>query len=56
MDDLRGAKTAELEVSVVGFCRGAYPITHVPHGGLTSNGEKFIDAAFTAHTSEINVP
>ncbi|KAL5592833.1 hypothetical protein FOBRF1_013141 [Fusarium oxysporum] len=56
MDDLRCAEAADLKVGVVGFCWGAYGITHLAHGEVAANGKTIIDAAFTAHPSEIKVP
>ncbi|KAF4995700.1 hypothetical protein FDECE_12729 [Fusarium decemcellulare] len=56
MDDLRCAEAANLKVGVVGFCWGAFGVTHLAHGGLARNGKTLIDAAFTAHPSEIKVP
>ncbi|CAH0024564.1 unnamed protein product [Clonostachys rhizophaga] len=56
MDDLRCSEASNLKVGVVGFCWGAYGVTHLAHGGLASNGKTLIDAAFTAHPSEIKVP
>jgi dienelactone hydrolase len=56
MDDLRCAEAADLKVGVVGFCWGAYGITHLAHGEVAANGKTVIDAAFTAHPSEIKVP
>ncbi|KAG5792907.1 hypothetical protein H9Q69_008033 [Fusarium xylarioides] len=55
MDDLRCNEAANLKVGVVGFCWGAYGITHLAHGEVAANGKTIIDAAFTAHPSEIEV-
>ncbi|KAI3572770.1 hypothetical protein IWW34DRAFT_856328 [Fusarium oxysporum f. sp. albedinis] len=56
IDDLRCSEASSLKVGVVGFCWGAYGTTHLAHGGLARNGKTLIDAAFTAHPSEIKVP
>ncbi|CAG9986889.1 unnamed protein product [Clonostachys byssicola] len=56
MDDLRCSEASNLKIGVVGFCWGAYGVTHLAHGGLARNGKTLIDAAFTAHPSEIKVP
>lgn len=56
MDDLRCAEAADLKVGVAGFCWGAYGVTHLAHGDLAKNGKTLIDAAFTAHPSEVEVP
>ncbi|RKL36643.1 hypothetical protein BFJ72_g8192 [Fusarium proliferatum] len=55
MDDLRCNEAVDLKVGVVGFCWGAYGITHLAHGEVAANGKTIIDAAFTAHPSEIEV-
>ncbi|KAH6956122.1 Alpha/Beta hydrolase protein [Fusarium avenaceum] len=56
MDDLRCSEASDLKVGVVGFCWGAYGIAKLAHGGLARNGKTLIDAAYTAHPSEIKVP
>lgn len=56
MDDLRCSEASDLKVGVAGFCWGAYGIAKLAHGGLAGNGRTLIDAAFTAHPSEIKVP
>lgn len=56
MGDLRCAEAADLKIGVAGFCWGAYGVTRLAHGDMTANGKTLIDAAFTAHPSEIKVP
>ncbi|KAJ6009626.1 hypothetical protein N7499_004977 [Penicillium canescens] len=56
MDRLRCDQEQTTKVGVVGFCWGGYSATHLAHGGLASNGKTLIDAAFTAHPSELNLP
>ncbi|KAM0236614.1 hypothetical protein ACHAP5_009300 [Fusarium lateritium] len=55
MDDLRCNEAADVKIGVMGFCWGAYAITHLAHGEVAANGKTIIDAAFTAHPSEISV-
>ncbi|SPN96507.1 related to dienelactone hydrolase family protein [Cephalotrichum gorgonifer] len=56
MDDLRCGEAADSKVGVVGFCWGGYGATQLAHGGLARNGKTLIDAAYTAHPSELKVP
>lgn len=56
MDDLRCGQGAGRKVGVVGFCWGGYGATKLAHGDTASNGKPLIDAAYTAHPSELDVP
>lgn len=56
MDDLRCGEAADRKVGVVGFCWGGYGATKLAHGEIASNGKPLIDAAYTAHPSELDVP
>ncbi|KAJ5182096.1 hypothetical protein N7449_012243 [Penicillium cf. viridicatum] len=56
MDDLRCSEGADLKVGVVGFCWGGYGATQLAHGDLARNGKPLIDAAYTAHPSELKLP
>ena len=56
MDRLRCDQEENTKIGVVGFCWGGYSATHLAHGGLAGNKKTLIDAAFTAHPSELNLP
>ncbi|KAI8722747.1 DLH domain-containing protein [Fusarium sp. LHS14.1] len=56
MDDLRCNEAADLKVGAVGFCWGAYGVNHLAQGDLARNDKTLIDAGFTAHPSEVEVP
>lgn len=56
MDDLRCGEGADRKVGVVGFCWGGYGATKLAHGETARNGKHLIDAAYTAHPSELEVP
>ncbi|KAK7697062.1 hypothetical protein SLS64_013913 [Diaporthe eres] len=56
IDDLRCGEGADQKVGVVGFCWGGYGATKLAHGEIASNGKPLIDAAYTAHPSELDVP
>jgi dienelactone hydrolase len=56
IDKLRASQEPDAKLGVVGFCWGGYGVTQLAHGGLASNGRTLIDAAYTAHPSELKVP
>ncbi|KAH7376897.1 Alpha/Beta hydrolase protein [Plectosphaerella cucumerina] len=56
IDKLRCSQERESKLGVVGFCWGGYGVTQLAHGGLARNGRTLIDAAYTAHPSELKVP
>lgn len=56
MDDLRCGEGADRRIGVVGFCWGGFGATRLAHGGTARNGKRLVDAAYTAHPSELEVP
>lgn len=56
MDDLRCSEGADRKVGVVGFCWGGYGATRLAHGETARNGKYLVDAVYTAHPSELEVP
>ncbi|KAK5048721.1 hypothetical protein LTR84_005813 [Exophiala bonariae] len=56
LDDFRLDEGKDLKVGLAGFCYGGYAATKLAQGELASNGKTFIDAAFTAHPSFLQVP
>lgn len=56
VSNLRSELPAEAKIGVVGFCWGAHAAIRLARGDHISNGNiPFIDAAFTAHPSEVKV-
>lgn len=56
MEDLRCGEGADRKIGVVGFCWGGYGATKLAHGETARNGKQLVDAAYTAHPSELEVP
>ncbi|KAH6699710.1 Alpha/Beta hydrolase protein [Leptodontidium sp. 2 PMI_412] len=56
MSDIRCAEGNNLKIGAIGFCWGGYSVTRLAHGGRAANGKRLIDAAFTAHPSELSLP
>lgn len=56
MEDLRCGGGADRKIGVVGFCWGGYGATKLAHGETARNGKHLVDAAYTAHPSELEAP
>jgi dienelactone hydrolase len=56
MDDFRRDEGKSTKVGAVGFCWGGYHVTKLAAGELAADGTPIIDAAFTAHPSELKLP
>lgn len=56
MDAFRCAEGKDFKIGVTGFCGGGYHVTRLAHCELAANGRPLVDAAFTAHPSEIKLP
>jgi dienelactone hydrolase len=56
MHALRESPEGKLPVGVAGFCWGGKHTINLAHGFRTPSGVNLIDAAFTAHPSNLEVP